>query len=181
MMAYSDAADGINNKILTFDFDTAAFSIYTGIQVNDFCQLQNGDLYAASDNFIFKFTDDSTEDIRPDGTAAIIPFKMRTAKYNFGNPFLRKNIHKIFIIFKNYGEIHVLKVSLYVDDTKQDEFILNGNNTDNETITKRIKTLYSGNSFQLEIENDQYSPVEIYGLGFYYSEADTGGGQVTNA
>jgi len=181
MMAYSDAADGINNKILTFDFDTAAFSIYTGIQVNDFCQLQNGDLYAASDNFIFKFTDDSTEDIRPDGTAAIIPFKMRTAKYNFGNPFLKKNVHKIFIIFKNYGEIHELKVSLYVDDTKQDEFILNGDNSDNETITKRIKTLYSGNNFQLEIENTQYSPAEIYGIGFYYSEANTGGGQVTNA
>ena len=128
-----------------------------------------------------KFTDESTEDITASGTAATIPFRMKTAKYNFGNPFLRKNIHKIFIIFKNYGEVHELKVSLYVDDTKKEEYTINGDNSDNETITKRIKTLYSGNNFQLEIENDQYSPVEIYGLGFYYSEADTGGGQVTNA
>jgi len=180
MMAYSDQSSGVNNKILTFDFDNKAFSIYEGLQVNDFCQLLNGDLYAASDNYIIKFTEDSTEDITPSGTAAVINFKMKTPKYSFGNPFLRKKITKIFVMFKNYGEVHELKVSLYIDDTKKEEYTINGDSSDNEIITKRLTTYYSGNNFQLEIENTQYSPVEIYGIGFYYAEADTGGGQVAH-
>ena len=83
-------------------------------------------------------------------------------------------------MFKNFGEVHELKVSLYVDDTKKEEYTINGDNSDNEIITRRLKTYYSGNNFQIEIENDQYSEVEIYGIGFYYSEADTGGRRVAN-
>ena len=181
LMAYSDQPSGINNKILTFDFDTKAFSIYSGLQINDFCQLLNGDLYAASENYIFKFTENSVEDITSAGIAAVIPFRMKTAKYGLGNPFLKKKIIKTFIMFKNFGATHELTVSLYVDNTKKDEYIINGDSSDNEIITKRIKTYYSGNNFQLEIENTQYSEVEIYGIGFYYTEADTGGGKVTNA
>jgi len=180
LMSYSDQANGVNNKILNFDFDTQAFSTYDGLQINDFCQLLNGDLYAATDNYILRFTNDSVEDITTSGTAAIIPFKMKTAKYTFENPFMKKKIHKIFIIFKNFGEVHELKVSLYVDDTKKEEYTINGDNSDNEIITRRLKTYYSGNNFQIEIENDQYSEVEIYGIGFYYSEADTGGRRVAN-
>jgi len=73
---------------------------------------------------------------------------------------------------------HELVLSLYVDNEKKQEWTLTGEDNNAEIITKRLKTLYSGNNFQLEIENTQYSEVEIYGIGFYYSYADTGGSKM---
>lgn len=175
LIAYSDQASGINNKILVFDFDTKGFSLYTDIQANDFCEISNGDMYVASDNYIFKLSNTSTEDLSPSGVASIIDFKIKTPKYGLGNPFVRKALVKIFLIYKNFGAVHELKVSLYVDNEKVEEYTINGDDSGTEIITKRLKTYYSGNNFQLEIENNQYSEVEIYGLGMQYRIADTGG------
>ena len=174
-VAYSDQESGVNNKILVFDFENKSFSLYTDIQINDFCLLQTGDLYAATNNYILKLTDDSTEDIKPDGTSSIIDFKMKTPKYGLDNPFIKKKLIKMFLIYKNFGSNHELKVSLYADETKVQENIVKGDDSGTEIITKRIKTYHSGNNFQVEIENTQYSEVEIYGIGFYYTVADTGG------
>lgn len=168
MIAYCDDNSGKNNKVLVFDWQTGAFSRYEGLQINDFCKRHNGDILLATDKCIFQFDEDSVEDLSPEGIPKIINFRMKTAKYALGNPLMKKRVTRVFVIFRNYGALHELKVNLYVDDELKDTYIINGEDTAVEVITHRKKLTRVGNNFQLEIENTQYSKAEIYGIGFYY-------------
>jgi hypothetical protein len=178
LIAYCDDGTGVNNNILIFDWEGQAFSRYKGLNVNDFCLRQNGDLLIATENHILKMKDDSTEDIDSTGAAKIIDFDIKTPKYNFNEPFRRKKITHMFVIFKNFGEAHELDVKLYIDEEVKHQFTVKGDNTGTEIITHREKTHQVGNNFQVEIINNQYSEVEIYGIGFYYQVANTGGDKV---
>ena len=178
LIAYCDDGTGQNNKVLSFDFDTQGFSLYKGLSINDFCQTTDGKLYAAMDNYIVEFDEDSVEDLDSSGTTTVIDFKMKTPPYSLGNPFLRKKVHKIIVAYKNFGLIIDIKMSLYVDGEKVDEFTLSGDDSGTEIITHRQKTYYAGQKFSLEFENNQYTPVEIYGFGLLYTPADTGGSKV---
>lgn len=175
MIAYCDDGTGRNNKLLVFDWDLKAFSRYEGIKINDFCQLQNGDILLATENYILRVNEDSTEDFGSDGVARIINFHIKTSKYNFGFPFQKKQISKIYIIFKNYGELHELNVNLYVDDILKHQFASKGDNSGTEIVTYVKKTTHVGNNFQLEITNTQYSKVELYAVGFEWKPVETVG------
>lgn len=175
MIAYCDDNSQKNNKILVFDWQTGAFSRYEGLQINDFCKRQNGDILLATDSCVLQFDEDSTEDITSEGIAKVINFKIKTAKYALGTPLLKKKVSRIFVIFKNCGALHELKVSLIVDDELKETYTITGDDTAIEVITHRKKTTYIGNNFQLEIENTQYSKAEIYGVGFYYTHVNPDG------
>lgn len=174
-IAYCDDDSGRNNKILTFDWELRAFSRYEGLKVNDFCLRQNGELLLATENYILKLDKDSQEDIGPDGIRKVYNFHIKTAKYNFGSVIVKKRVSRIFVIFRNFGELHELKVRLIVDDEPKQEFVINGDNSGKDVLVFRQKTSHVGNNFQLEIENTQYYEVEIYGIGFYYSYVDADG------
>ena len=129
----------------------------------------------ATENYILKLDKDSQEDIGPDGIRKVYNFHIKTAKYNFGSIVVKKRVSRIFVIFRNFGELHELKVRLIVDDEPKQEFVINGDNSGKDVLVFRQKTSHVGNNFQLEIENTQYSEVEIYGIGFYYSYVDADG------
>ena len=178
MVAYCDDGTGINNKVLSFDWDTGAFSIYSGLSINDFCQRENGDILMATENYILKLDESSTEDIQPDGTTTTIDMDVKTSKYQFEEPFKNKKLTRIFVIFKNYGSTHNLDVKLYVDDEIKHTYTITGKDNGENTMTHREKTTHVGKEFQLEIINNQYSPAEIYGIGFEYKPVRTGGSTV---
>ncbi|MFW6122252.1 MAG: hypothetical protein ACOC80_15320 [Petrotogales bacterium] len=177
MVAYCDEDSDRNNKILAFDWELKGFSLYDGLEVNDFCQLRNGDVLLASENYILKM-DTGTEDIDTDGDSKTITMEALTSKYNFDMPFQRKKITRIYVIFKNYGPDHELDIKLYIDNSIEYEFTVKGDDSDTEIITHREKTTQVGNNFQLEIINDQYSEVELYGIGFRYTPVRVGGNKV---
>lgn len=175
LTAYCDDGSGRNNKLLAFDWDTRAFTRYTGLQVNDFCKRANGDLLLATENYLLKVVEGGTEDIDKDGVARVINFQAKTSKYNFGLPFDKKMISRIYVIFKNYGPLHELKIKLYVDDVLKDEYTITGDDSGSEVVTHMRKTTHKGNYFQLEIINDQYSEVEVYGIGFDWEKVSKAG------
>src|SRR5690606_30116793 len=109
---YSDDDSGRNNKIIILVWVLRAFSIYENMKVNDFCLKQNGELLLATENYILKLDKDSQEDIGPDGTRKVYNFHIKTAKYNFGSVIVKKRVSRIFVIFRNFGELHELKVRL---------------------------------------------------------------------
>ena len=53
-LAYNDTA-GENSKIILYYTDKKAFTLFTGIQANDFLYRKNGDLEIASLNYTLKF------------------------------------------------------------------------------------------------------------------------------
>jgi len=172
-LAYSDTA-GDNNKILVFDFEQKAFSQYVDININDFCKLTDGTLLMASDDYILEWTDDA-QDIMKSGEENIIRMDVKTPIYTFGNPLRNKQISRIYTVFRNYGENHRLDFELIIDGEKVREFSVNGDNSQKNYLTFRYKTTYKGRDFQLRIINDQYSPAEVYAVGFLWKMAETGG------
>lgn len=178
MIAYCDDGTGRNNKLLAFDWQLQAYVRYDGLQVNDFCKRDNGDLLFATENYILKYDKDSTNDIENDGTDRLINFHIKTSKYNFGLPFERKKVFFTYIIFKNYGSAHELDVKVIVDDAIKHEFTVKGDDTGTEVITYRERSEMVGNYFQIEIENNQYSEVELYGVGFDWKPVKVDGDKV---
>jgi hypothetical protein len=177
MIAYCDDGTANNNKILAFDWNLKGFTRYTGLKINDFCRRQNGDILAGAKNYILKLNT-GTEDIGSDGTASIINFDIKTPRYHLGEPFRRKKISRIYLTFKNYGASHELDIDVIVDNEIKYQFSVSGDDTGTEIITHREKTTLLGNDFQLEITNNQYSEVEIYGIAFNYEVVRTGGSKV---
>ena len=178
MIAYCDDASGRNNKILAFDWDLKAFANYTGLKVNDFCKRANGDLLLAIKDYILRVVPDGTEDRDDTGTAKIINFDIKTPKYNFNLPLRKKRVSYVYVLFKNFGPQHELDIKLYVDDEAKEAYTIKGDDDYSGIITHRKKLDYTGNYFQLEIINDQYSEVELYGVGFDYEQVPTVGDKV---
>lgn len=171
-IAYSDG-EGDNDKILLFDFVQQAFSRYVDVYINDFCKLTDGRLLMASDGHILKWEDDY-HDISGE-EEKIIKMEVETPIYTFGNPLRNKVVSWIFVVFRNYGSNHRLNFELIVDNELKKKFEAYGDNTDREYLSLRYKTTYKGRDFKLRIINDQYSPAEIYAIGFIWKVGETGG------
>lgn len=177
MLAFCDDGSGRNNKVLVYDWTHQNYTLWTGLHINDFCSTIDGRLLAATENYIVEMNE-TTEDITDDGSDKIIDFDVKTTRYNFGAPFTRKKLQKLHISFRNFGEDHEIEVDLIVDDEVVANFMVSGDDSDTEIITFRKPITVTGNNFQFRFRNEQYSKVEIYGIGFKFVPAPSAGDKV---
>ena len=172
-LSYCDDESGSNNQVLVFDWQQQAFTRYTDININDFTKIADGTLYLAGDNYIGNFGDDYQDSIA--GVDTIITMDVETPIYTFDNPVNNKVISRIFLLYKNFGPNSNVEVDLLVDGELVFSFELEGDNSQKDYLACRKKTTWSGRDFQLKIKNDQYSPTEIYAIGFIWKVGETGG------
>jgi hypothetical protein len=96
-LAYNDNA-GENSKIILYYTDKKAFTLFTGIQVNDFLYRKNGDLEIASLNFALRFDDTVHYDTDvTTGENKRIEFEIKTTNLTLDTFIAEKFIDKIFV------------------------------------------------------------------------------------
>lgn len=96
-LAYNDSI-GANSKILLYYSDKKAFTLYSGIQANDFLYRKTGDLEIASKNYSLKFTDTGHTDIDVNtGLEKRIEMEIKTTNLALNNFISQKFIDKLFI------------------------------------------------------------------------------------
>lgn len=172
-VSYCDDGTGSNNKLLVFDWERQSYSEYTNVNINDFCKLVDGGLMLAGDDYIGYFNDNYTDSLC--GSDNIINLNVLTPVYTFGRPIRNKLVSRIFVLYKNFGINSEIIIQLLVDGEVKQEFTAAGKDNQKEYLVLRKKTNWKGRDFQLRIKNSQYSPTEIYSIGFVYSDAETGG------
>jgi len=96
-LAYNDNA-GENSKIILYYTDKKAFTLFTGIQVNDFLYRKNGNLEIASLNYALRFDDTVHYDTDvTTGENKRIEFEIKTTNLTLDTFIAEKFIDKIFI------------------------------------------------------------------------------------
>ena len=96
-LAYSDNA-GENSKIILYYTDKKAFTLFTGIQVNDFLYRKNGNLEIASLNYALRFDDTVHYDTDvTTGENKRIEFEIKTTNLTLDTFIAEKFIDKIFV------------------------------------------------------------------------------------
>ncbi len=96
-LAYNDNA-GENSKIILYYTDKKAFTLFTGIQVNDFLYRKNGDLEIASLNYALRFDDTVHYDTDvTTGENKRIEFEIKTTNLTLDTFIAEKFIDKIFV------------------------------------------------------------------------------------
>lgn len=96
-LAYNDVL-GENNKVLLYYTDKKAYSLYSGIQVNDFLYRKNGSLEFASKNYSMTF--DSTKHVDTDvetGLEKRIDIEIKSSNLVLDNYIAPKFIDKLFL------------------------------------------------------------------------------------
>ena len=151
LLAYSDL-NGKNDKILALDWALGSYSVWTGIQVNDFCYTQDGKLFIASQDYIKQLNKTASE------TSNSINYHLKTKELNLGNPHYKKVIKKIMLDFDNLDSSAEITVNLIVDGNTVKTFNITAEDTINRVLEK-------GSKVQLEIINNQ-SGVDINFFGF---------------
>lgn len=175
-LAYCDDNTGRNNRVLTFDFKTGGFAIFD-LKINDFCQCQNGDLLAGSENYILLLNRGSS-DIGTNGVEKVINFDVLTKQYHLDLPFTPKKIERVYVSFRNVGPLHEISVDVIADGQVKKSFVVTGTEGGSDLVVHREKVSITGNRFQIRIRNEQFSEVEIYGIGFDYTPTQTVGDKV---
>jgi|GEM_PF-2761180 len=184
MLAYGDdAANSRNNKILVLDWGLQGFTIYTNLQVNDFCLRANGDLLIATNGYILKANQGYRDWDAANGKYVAIHYKAYGKGWSLDYPFNRKKTKKLFIAAKQYdtetSTVDVKVQSDYLSVSKPgislDESFTWGEAWANlwgwtDYIGKEMQCKLKGNRFQVQLENNVIDePVTIYGLAFMYS------------
>jgi hypothetical protein len=96
-LAYNDVI-GTNNKILLYYSDKKAFTLYSGIQANDFLYRKNGDLEIASKNYSLKFINTKHADVDINtGGEKRIEIEIKTSNLALNNFVSEKFIDKLFV------------------------------------------------------------------------------------
>ena len=96
-LAYNDNA-GENSKIILYYTDKKAFTLFTGIQVNDFLYRKNGNLEIASLNYALRFDDIVHYDTDvTTGENKRIEFEIKTTNLTLDTFIAEKFIDKIFV------------------------------------------------------------------------------------
>ena len=122
-LAYNDIVNKPNNKVLLYYTEKKAFSLYSGIQVNDFLYRSNGDLEFASKNYSMTF--DSTKHVDTDvdtGLEKKIDIEVRTSNLVLGDYIAPKFVDKLFLQ-ANIGSDtfdEQVKIILRIDDLTVD-------------------------------------------------------------
>ena len=100
LLAYS--SDGITylDKILVFDWNLQAFTIFSGFQVQDFCYTLEEEVLIGCEKSIIKFDQSKSKDnyfsLTDTKTTDSVTTKVATKEYIFKAPFKNKFIKKIY-------------------------------------------------------------------------------------
>lgn len=182
LLAYGDdPGNSRNNKILVLDWGIQAFTRYTGLQVNDFCQRANGDLLAAANGYILKMGQGNQDwDIATAGYIPI-PLDIKTKQYNLDYPIHLKKTYRLFLAARQYDvdsctvniTVTAGSYSISFDSVSLDDSFLWGEPWGNvwgysDLVTKELKCRLKGQRFQVQIQNALVEPATIYGLAFEY-------------
>ena len=96
-LAFNDRT-GENNRILLYYTDKKSFTLYTGIQVNDFLYRKNGDLEFTSKNYSLRFNNSKFVDINVEtGLEKRVEIEIKTTNLALDNFVSAKFFDKLFI------------------------------------------------------------------------------------
>ena len=121
-LAYGDRT-GENNKILLYYTDKKAFTLYAGVQANDFLYRKNGDLEFTSKNYSLRFNNSKFVDIDVDtGLEKRIEIEIKTTNLALDNFVSAKFFDKLFIHANVSSETidEHLKVLIRIDTDQTD-------------------------------------------------------------
>lgn len=178
LLAYTEPGDQRNTKILVYDWSVGAFTVYTGLQVNDFLLRRGGAVYIATHGYIVQMN------VGHSDSGAPILMTARTKQFNLDYPFHKKRILRLYMSFKQPEQgTSLVSMRLYVDGTLENE-IKHSQVYDNfvwgdsewgaiwgfrDQVTTRSAISASGHRVQVEFVNEQADvPTTVYGLAFEY-------------
>lgn len=193
LMAYTDTPGAArNNKIMVLDWDLQSFIVYTGLQVNDFCQLSNGDILLASDGYILKMGEGYKDWDCETGSYKAINWLVKSKQYNLDHPFNIKKFKKFFFAAKQFDkeEVNVdIRLMLGYEEVvfssiSLDESFAWGDIWGKpwgwtDLITKEARVKGKELRIQVELSNNVVDqPAVIYGFAFQYALKKVKGAKV---
>ena len=175
LLAFNDNPTlGRNNLILVLDWGLKAFTLYTGLEVNDFCYRPNGELLAAIGRNVVRMGVGYS-----DYNGQPIEARVATKYFNLGYPFYKKRMTRLYAAFKKeLTEAFQLSMTIVVDHKVEYQ-------VDNQVlyegfvwgdpwgrpwgakdfITTRSKISASGHRVQVRFSNAQPDmPMTVYGF-----------------
>jgi len=157
MLAYSDDSSEQNNNILVFDWNSGAFTRFTGINADAFMYNPDGSLFVASGNKIGLMNEgDHVAD-----WGKVFKFRIRTKRFVLNAPFHNKKIDRVYIALQNPQEPgYGIYVYMIIDDTLAEEKYIKIEPGPSSLIA-RINTHAIGARFQIVIDDGEEKPSGI--------------------
>jgi hypothetical protein len=184
MLAYGD--DDLstrNNKILVLDWNLQAFTVFTGLQVNDFCQRANGDILIASNNYILKMHTGLNDWDVENHTYKAIDMNVHSKGWDLSLPVHRKKLRRALLAAAQYNaEISSIDMTVIADYTSKeyqnislDESFTWGESWGNvwgwdDLIEKEIRLSgLKGKRVQCQFRNNRMNETAtLYGIAFEF-------------
>jgi len=178
LLAYNDASGTErNNKVLVYDWEIKAFTIYTGWNVNGWCIRNNGDLLFASNGYIYK----ANHDVYSDNGVPIDAFA-ETKFFDLGAANNEKRTYKVYVLVKP-GAFEKSGFSLTIksdDDTVFYQYLPVAKNFtwgmpwgspwgNESVVSKEFKAKLKGIRFKISYRNNKLDEsLTIYGNSFEF-------------
>ena len=131
-LAFSDNEDTRNNKVLLYDTQNKAFSLFKDITVNDFQYTNDGKLLFGSKNYVLLYDQNKYTDVDVEtGEEKKIEFTVRTGSLNIASLGSNVFFDKLFLKFKQNIEDPNEHISAiyYVDESEYKEPLLSNINS----------------------------------------------------
>ncbi len=184
LMAYGDdSSNPKNNKILVYHWNTQCFSIYTGIQVSDFCLNEKGEVLIASGKYVLKLGEGLNDWDVDKAEYKPIKFKMWSKELSLGYSLQTKKYKSVIVAVQQFSEAETIadvgimagnKSLLYSDVAFNESFVWGDpwgaiwgwiNYTDRE-----FRCRLKARRIQVRIEQDLLDQdIIIYGIGFIFT------------
>lgn len=188
LLAYGDETAGArNNRVLVYDWSLRAFTKYTGLQVNHFCQKPDGTLYAASANNILLMNQEDRRDWDcVNQTYKGIAFKAQTKGYGLDYPLHEKKARRFYVSVRQTDAVGTIDLTLTADQGQLSEIVTVAVPPDEYTsfvwgaewglqwgwadyMTAEVRCPLKGLRFGAVLEND--TPLErvtVYGMAWAF-------------
>lgn len=131
-LAFSDSEDEHNNKVLLYDTQKKAFSLFKDITVNDFQYTVNGQLLFGSKNYVLLYDKDRYTDVDTEtGEDKKIEFTIKTGSLNIASLGSDVFFDKLFLKFKQNIEDaneHIYAI-YHIDESEYKEPLLSNINS----------------------------------------------------
>lgn len=184
LLAYSTNGEYCD-RVLKYEWDTGAFTLYTGWKVNNWLN-DHDNLFFASENYLLKAFEGYSDIDISTGDAKPIQVHVKTKDYYFDTPQTNKVVQMIAFIFRQYEKLESdAQIILHCGYQKyvlkkQDlaESLYYGRRWGrrwghNETMVQVAEIVMVSNTFQIElIANNLNDPITLLGIGFSYADTD---------
>jgi len=182
ILAFKDFHDpgGIqpNNKVLVIDWSLKAASVWTGLRLNDICQLQDGTILAASYDNILKLNQGYKDWDNTTGSYKPIEQVVKTKFFDFGQPFFIKKVRRLLLAMKqDEPPYDVLQIQVVSDKGQTISGVELRESLRNEElyglesglVNREARLSLKGTRFQVVFTHScMDEPLTIYGLGFIF-------------